>query len=177
MSTTVITIDPALREVKHRTVSGIGDNAMLDFVKEFVGGELDHGIVAVYPSGHKLCIWVYEYGLVGGPKTAKEFFILNNVLYNGRAVIYTGDHRGETVPTSKALADHLARNQCPHLIWAPTAQDVERLIAEGKCTRPETTMNGKKVWSWSPAVNYDQWQATMEENTKTNLKDILRTRT
>ena len=171
--TSVITINPEIRKVGvHSIVQN--DTALLSFAKEFIGGSLDHGTVAIYPSGHRLCIWVYEYGLVGGPNTAKEYFVLNGQLYNGKAILYTADEHGETISTSKALAEHLNRGNCPHLQWCSTANAAEKLILEKKCVRPESSFNGEVMWRWSPSVNYEEWRKSTEKSVNITLKDLFK---
>src|SRR5215469_14030338 len=123
MPITILTIDPIFCEVK--TFDLASDRSIITFARELAGGELDHGTIAIYPSGHRLCIWVYEYGLLSGPKTTKQYFILNNQLYNGRAVLYTTDPNGETVSSSKALAEHLNSGDCPRIIWLEDADHAE----------------------------------------------------
>jgi hypothetical protein len=169
----ITTIDPRLCEVKSVMVPNT-DAGLLDFTRQYIGGDLDHSTIAIYPSGHRLCIWVYEYGLVGGPKATKEYFILNRQLYNGRAVLYTADERGETISTSKALTDHLNRGDCSHLHWCSTANVAEKLITDGKCQRPETTINGAVAWRWSATTSYDKWKSTMEEVSEITLKNLFK---
>lgn len=167
MTHNVILINPELRMVRNANAPSDINKFARDYIK---CDSIDHGTVQVLASGSRLCIIVYEYGLVGGEQASKSFFSLNRQLYNGKAVLYMADYRGETISVIKTLAPHWDSGDCPDLTWADDAETAEKLITDNLCQRPQTLFNGKVVWEWSPTTNYDKWRATMEKETKANLK-------
>ncbi len=105
-------------------------------------GEIDHGTVA-----QGFGIVVYEYGLTN-PKT-NHYFGLNGQLFNGPAIIYAFDIRGETISCLFELAEIL-KNEA--IGWLDSKDEVERAIKEKKIRRPQITVNGTIFWNWNETL-------------------------
>lgn len=104
---------------------------------------LDHGNIGRGTHG-SINIWVYEFGLIS-PQTDK-YFAIEKQLFNGPAVMYFADLRGETIDVPLSMAEHLKSN---HLRWFSGTSEVEDAIGAGRVTRPASSINGQIVWEWN----------------------------
>lgn len=99
--------------------------------------DVDHGTVA-----RGVGIVVAGFGLYEPPEK-QSYFGLAGRLYAGPAVIYRYNARGDTIPFDLQPIDFE-----PHILWLPTAADVERAIGERKVERPIGAVNGEVFWRW-----------------------------
>jgi hypothetical protein len=153
----VITINPALQAV--RNVDFPSDTNLFNkAARDFIGVQyLDFGTIAQLEAGRRLSIIVYEYGLVGGPNASKYYFAINRQLFNGAAVIFASDYKGDTISVPENLAIHLDSGDCTDFHWISSANEAERLIIDKKVDRPQRAVNGVVDWQWSPKTDYDSW--------------------
>jgi hypothetical protein len=125
--TRFVRIDPTAK-----TVTAVEAEEAIDAAQTLKSGEIDFGTVA---PGISIIVW--EYGLLEGDG---PYFVLDQQLYAGEAILYGYDEAGETVdmPT---LAD-------PPL-WLADKTEVELAILAGLVERPESRVNGALIWRWS----------------------------
>lgn len=128
-----IAIDPRTTSVEVVEAEGPTD------VFERVGlktSEVDHGTLYKYETGELICIIVYEAGLFKGD--AGRYFSIGTHLYEGGAVIYGADERGETISISHK----------PPVVFYRDIAGVERAIASGEVLRPQRGFGGTITWKW-----------------------------
>lgn len=111
-------------------------------------GKLDFGSVAQWHDGSSLSILVYEFSLLDSTYP-NQYFVLENQLYNGPAVLYKSDSEGETTDLPTGLAEHLSSEECTHFRWLGTIENVEKAIADKIVRRPQSAVNGTVVWKWN----------------------------
>lgn len=113
-------------------------------------GEVDHSSI-----GPILGIVVYEYGLIN-PKINK-YFAIGQQVFNGYAVIYgINMSTGTIIDVPYGIHDVIHNHPTFH--WLDGIDEVEKAIAEGKVNRPQTTVNGKVIWSWNIDKDRDPYR-------------------
>jgi hypothetical protein len=94
-------IDPEARSIK---AIDLPDDGMLDAMRRIVGGDMDHSVI----SDEHDSIWVYEFGLKGGPIHAFKLPVQHEP-YAGRAIIIGADDKGHTrapfIPIAMLIRD------------------------------------------------------------------------
>lgn len=118
-----------------RTIMDIEGDDVRDVYGAIIKRNVDFGVVQ-----RGLSIVVYEYGLMEGNG---PYFSLNEQLFSGDAILFAFDEAGETIDIPEGLLLMLS----PH--WFPDKAEVELGIAAGIVRRPETSVNGEVMWSWS----------------------------
>jgi hypothetical protein len=99
-------------------------------------GQVDHGVVHAFDNGESLNIVVYEAGLFRGDQG--RYFSIGTHLYEGGAVIYAADERGETVSV----------NHKPPIMFYRDVREVEYAIETGEVVRPQRAFNEEVTWVW-----------------------------
>jgi hypothetical protein len=99
--------------------------------------EVDYGCLHRHDNGETINIVVFEYGLLVPPERGK-YFSIGAALFEGGAVIFAADAMGETVSIKRK----------PPVMFYRSHVEVEEAIARGEVRRPETSVNGRVVWSW-----------------------------
>lgn len=111
-------------------------------------GKLDFGSVAVWNDSSSLSILVYEFSLLDSTYP-DQYFVLENQLYNGPAVLFKSDSEGKTTDLPIGLAEHFASEECTHFRWLGTIENVEKAITDKIVRRPQSAVNGTVVWEWN----------------------------
>lgn len=153
----ILTIDPRLRRVENKMVD---IDALNQFARGWINHNLDHATIMVH-EGRRYMIIVYGLGLVGGPDTSKFYFALGRQLFNGRAIIYCANYKGETIAVPRTLAAHWNNQDCEDFNWVGSANAAEKLMTTGRLDRPQTEVNGEVVWQWSTPPDFKAWEDTM----------------
>jgi hypothetical protein len=93
---------------------------------------------------HSVAFIVYEFGLLERDK--RHFFAIGKNLYQGNSIAYAFDEGGETISCTQQLVDLIR----PHLRFIIERDWVEAAIQQGLIERPTQSVNGVKIWEWTP---------------------------
>jgi hypothetical protein len=93
--------------------------------------EIDMGSLG---GGHGIV--VFEYGLVK-PLEQQRLFAIGQCLYEGNAVIYAEDSKGERIDASPLP-----------IRWFKNADEVWQAIEQEEIIQPSMAVNGEVLWVW-----------------------------
>jgi hypothetical protein len=103
-------------------------------------GRVDFGTIAP-----NYGIIVYEFGLLEGD--ADAYYRLGKQLFNGNAILFKTDDKGENVNFPTAVIAHM--NSCDEVEFFADIAAVEEAIAAGRVVRPQSSINGVVHWQWN----------------------------